>query len=378
MQIYKKTIFSFLIFVSSLVAAKNKESLTDVTYKFDPVKLEQAQDSFHFLRTYVDYYYLLIKENESSLKAISPLLKYAGQCVGDAHAENFGFLLQENLKPLFTMNDIDDFGPCPVVLDIFRFLLSSKLYDQNLSVKNILQSYQDGLNGKKQSKPDILEKMKKTAEENGLSPSHSKVKNQKFIREDGVNEVDRQTQDLILQKTTEALKIDLKLVDLIETSKQGGGSGGLQRYELLVLTDDQKLIHLELKDEIAPSVYPVATGEIPNAAQKIQQAILLEQGKNASSFYGFTEINSHDFFIRPRFAGNIGITLADQKHSSENRDIIIYEAYRLGEIHARSLSPQVSEYAKAISAMKNQDIEDDIANFSDFFNKKYSKLIQKN
>jgi len=39
--------------------------------------------------------------------------------VGDAHPENFGTLLQKDGTSVFTVNDVDDSGPCPLGLICF-------------------------------------------------------------------------------------------------------------------------------------------------------------------------------------------------------------------------------------------------------------------
>jgi hypothetical protein len=374
MRKFKKIILLSVVFVASQAFSKTQNPLTDVNYQFDPIKLQEAQDSFHFLRTYVDYFYLLIKKNQSNLNTVSSLMKYSGLCVGDAHAENFGFLLQNDLEPLFTVNDVDDFGPCPVVLDIFRFMVSSKIDDSTLSIKKILENYQSGLQDDKQPLPEVLKKMKKKAEEDGMSPSSSKIKNQQFIREPGIIEINSETQNLIFAKIQDSLQMNLTILDLVETVKKGGGSGGLQRYEILALNKSRELIHLELKEEITPAIYPVATAPIPDVRTKIMQALAIEQGPNSSPYYGVIELNTRSFLIRPRFSGNQGVTLSDQKNISETRDIMMYEAYRLGQIHSQSLTDKPSHYLKALSDIKIQDLETEVNWFVDFYNSQFKKI----
>src|SRR5262245_7976394 len=80
--------------------------LKDVPYHFDQSKLAAAEDSFHFLRSFVDYFYLLVKGNTSAFKVFPSTEHVSGWCVGDAHPENFGVVLLQDGQPLFTMNDM--------------------------------------------------------------------------------------------------------------------------------------------------------------------------------------------------------------------------------------------------------------------------------
>src|SRR5689334_23290260 len=63
--------------------------LQDVEYTFSVSKSNQADDAFHFLRSYVDYFYLVTAKNQKNLR-VGSLQGFGGWCVGDAHAENFG------------------------------------------------------------------------------------------------------------------------------------------------------------------------------------------------------------------------------------------------------------------------------------------------
>ena len=114
-------------------------------YSFDLQKLAESKTSFHFLRSFVDYFYLTIAQNNKTLGVTKHFSQYSGKCVGDAHPENFGFLFQNDGNPLFTMNDIDDFGPCPMAYDIFRLLTASYLVDSKLSAETLLNAYLFGL-----------------------------------------------------------------------------------------------------------------------------------------------------------------------------------------------------------------------------------------
>ena len=124
-----KTIIKILILLCciNLSQAQEVSSFDDINYQFDASKLDASANTFHFTRSFVDYYYAIIAKNTAQLNIAKAASSFTGWCVGDAHPENFGILLQNNSKSLFSMNDMDDFGPCPLAYDFLRLLVSSRL-----------------------------------------------------------------------------------------------------------------------------------------------------------------------------------------------------------------------------------------------------------
>lgn len=373
MNCFKKLTAIFILFFISSGNVK-AGNFQDVLYTFDAQKNQAAEDSFHFLRSYVDYFYLLIKANKSHLQAFNKLSNVSGWCVGDAHAENFGVLIQKDQSSLFTMNDMDDFGPCPVALDLYRFMVSTKLYDKNIQLDLILRSYLSGLKNDHYPKPDSIKMLLEKSQEKGTGINPKKVSSDRIVRESSMSEVSVKEKDQILFALNQielGLTKNYKVLDLISTRKIGGGSGGLLRYEILI-TDNNHLIQLELKEEIIPSIYPVATAVIPQFSERLQKAINLEQGPMASSLYNSLQLNGRSMLIRPRFSGNMGISLKGNS-KSENTEIIYYEAYTLGVIHSRSLI-NTKEYIKLIKDIKIKDLESDVQGMGKLFDIKFNQL----
>lgn len=361
--------FCFLFNYSNQAHASK---LKDVSYNFDSDKVKAAPDSFHFLRSFVDFFYLVFKKNEGdfNLKRISD---FQGWCVGDAHSENFGVLLLENQSPLFTMNDIDDSGPCPVGLDLFRLMVSSRLYDEKIKLDDLKDAYLAGLKKDGFKVPESILQMISKAQKKGIVPSDKKVLENKIIRDSQVKELsDGEFAGIKRALNTYEHVLDPKfqILDALSTSKIGGGSGGLLRYEVLIKNGNSNL-HLEFKEMVQPSVYPVSEN-IPSAGQRVNNSILFNQGLGASRLYKVVEINGKSFFIRPRFAGNVGVTLEKQS-TSDNREIIQYEAYSLGLIHSRSIH-DLNRWIDKVDSLKKSEWESDVSDMVDFFKKKYKSL----
>jgi hypothetical protein len=344
--------------------------LSDIAYQFDMQKVSVSGDSFHFLRSFVEYYYALISANKNQLN-LSKISSFSGWCVGDAHPENFGIVLQNNLSPMFTMNDMDDFGPCPVAYDLLRLLVSSRLYLSNIDINPILDSYKQGLAGGNMTVPPAVQIMINSAGAAGSRVEPKKINGNSFIRKSSMREVTTEEKRVITDNIESLYKAEgLKIIDLVATSKSGGGSGGLLRYEVLCTVKDQ-LLHLELKELVAPSITPVATAVIDEQSDRMKTALTVEQGKNFSHYYDVLTIIGKEMLLRPRFAGNIGVDLSIS-NEQENTKIIVFEAYVLGRIHAESV--QVSSYLTSLRGISLEQIESDVVALTNLFNRKYNTL----
>lgn len=367
--------FLLALFVISLsiTPAQAGQRLVDVSYSFDSKKLQSAKDTFHFLRTFVDYYYLIAKANKDNLNTLAQVWNNFGWCVGDAHPENFGTLLLNSGPPIFTMNDMDDAGPCPLVLDVFRLMLSSHIYDNDTSGKKILAAYVEGLKGHSYPTPSSVLAMLQKSKKQGMPVSDKDLNGNKLVRLPNSRELSSQEQNQVQQALVpfvNSMGSGAKIIDTYATVKTSGGSFGLLRYEVLI-SAVAGLIHVELKEEVRPSIYPVATAPIPNQAARIAATIRAEMGPNASKLYGVVTVGSKTMLVRPKFNGDNGVSLDDEP---DYKNITQYEGYTLGRIHARTLGGRASQLAKNIEAISEDDWAEDVDQMAKFFRAKFSTV----
>ena len=364
--------FSTGIILLSNLAFAQPITLTDINYNFDQTKVDASEDSFHFLRSFADYYFKIIAKNTHSLNIAKKAGAISGWCVGDAHAENFGILIQEDDSNIFTMNDMDDSGPCPVAYDLLRMLVSTKLYMPNINANEIIKSYTAGLSGKNVKLPNAIKSMDNDATKKGKQISAKKIQGNVFKRKNSMEEVGSDLKVKITSLLQTQYKAEnLRVLDMIATSKIGGGSSGLQRYEILISNSQNQLIHLELKELVAPSITSVATTAIPNQASRIKKTLKIILGEMSSHYYNVFKIQEKDMLLRPKFSGNQGIKLSDSS-DKDNVEIINFEAYILGVIHSNTVN--VSDYSRALDKMDSSDWEDDIKAFTILFNNKFNEL----
>ncbi len=373
MRIKKRAALLSLVYILlTPVAFSSVNLLDDINYTFDQTKLNASLDTFHFMRSFVDYYYRLAAINRKNLNVFQKTEQFSGWCAGDAHAENFGILLLENGSTTFTINDMDDSGPCPIVLDLMRILASSRLYNPNIKTQNILNSYMDGLQGKTVSIPATIDSMSMEASAKGIQIASKDLQGKSFKRKSSMSEVDLQSKTLLISMLQNQFQDEsLKVLDIVANSKIGGGSGGLLRFEILISNSKNQLIHLELKELVTPSIAPVATSALPDQATRMKNSLEIDQGKNYSHYYNIFNFQEKSFLLRPKFSGNLGVTLSNL-NDIEIEEIINYESYILGKIHAKSVN--IKEYGQAINSLILESWQEDISAMTELFNKKFSEL----
>src|SRR5215510_4325387 len=108
-------------------------------------KINKASNPFFLYRALVPLYYKMLADG--AVQALVPSGAAHGWCAGDAHPENFGALLQKDGSVVFSLNDMDDAGPCPLWADALRFFTAVKLHDKHIDLDPLLNAYRDGVEG---------------------------------------------------------------------------------------------------------------------------------------------------------------------------------------------------------------------------------------
>jgi hypothetical protein len=333
--------------------------LRDVAYTFDLKKLNAAKDSFDFFRSFVDYFYLVAKANESALSILQPPAKTSfptAVCVGDAHLENFGFLLQKSGQTLFTSNDIDDSEVAPAVVELFRFLVSARIYDSSVSIDELLDAYTDGVSNIARRPPQVVDEMLAKSRSNSTAPSKNDVKNERFIQPSEARRLEVQE---LKDVSAEMQKLSgrWKIVDTYAIKKISGGSGGMLRYEVLLKGTKGRLLHIELKEETVSSLAPFVSSPL-TIESRILRALDATLDSSIDSHYRVVTIIGRQMLVRPRYSAHVGVNL-DKNSRAENRELMTYEAFTLGKLHLRTIS-DASEWLRLLKAASRTDWENDV------------------
>lgn len=333
-------------------------------------KIGAADSAFMFYRSFVTNFYDALKTSPLKMNALAPLLSHTGWMLGDVHPGNFGAVLHEDGTPAFTMNDLDDGGHGPLVLDLVRFMGASRLADSTLDLAGIINAYREGLEGAPAPKCRYVSKIVKEAGKSGKRPASSdyNAKAQVLIRSSKETRNVRNTDLKRLETALDSLfPGKFKMHDAVEVIRSKGGSGGLHRYRVLLKYRHDPgagpyWVVMELKEMVGSGMAAFAVPGPPSPKERIDQGLRYTVGGDHSSLFRFAQVKGVPMTVRPRFEGGLNIDLV-HVHGTDLSSLILFEAWKLGEIHSRSADDPAS-YLRAIRqfpAESLSDISEDIA-----------------
>ena len=258
-----------------------------------------------FLRSFVTTFYTDLKD----IKGAGPI----GTSFGDAHLENFGFVIFAD-GPHYVYNDFDDAGPCPIGLDILRYLTSVRLYEKDnpKEAERLARRYIQIVYGEEKAESldeafhfDSKKKKKKNLERytsKGLflaSPELSRAMPSDLGK----------IKAMFLNSTP---LNSFKVHDVAISGKEVGGSAGLDRLWILVdgtIAGDSDI--LECKQLIAPGTAAGNWGEIPKARLEWLTRELWPSFKPVDHVE--TVLNNVPFLLRSRTKGSLELADFSEK-----------------------------------------------------------------
>ncbi len=304
---------SFNLHAQSVLKFANKKvsfELLRSTYKhlsdesFN-LKLSGSLDSpLLFYRSFVNTFYA-----EMSAQGKSGI---TSTCFGDAHPENFGFILF-NDKTRFIFNDLDDSGRCSFEFDLLRYFVATSLAFNDLRLlSNLINQFTEVM-----EEPSKAQKI-----DPSLIPSLSK-KNKKILEKYSYKNNFNNHSELISIGSTEKQKIikellkislfqKISLLDVVRIKRETGGSGGLDRYWLLVKNSVGELDILELKEIVSPALSFLETQPIQSSFERLEALKNDLWGENPI-FYHAIILNNQNYLIRSRTKDDVSIEKLTKK-----------------------------------------------------------------
>lgn len=168
-------------------------------------------------------------------------------CFGDAHPENFGFITFTD-GPRYVFNDLDDAGPGFAALDALRYFTTLEIFLAGAKVMGgLMELYEDILQGKEPPRelpaamvPDIAasdaRELERWTSGEAFRFDEPKV---------GLSRVDAGTSQHLVEAVTQlASNARLRVLEIARREREGGGSGGLDRYLLLARDEASEALHL--------------------------------------------------------------------------------------------------------------------------------------
>jgi len=309
-------------------------------------KIAAASSPFQFYRSFIPLFYFYLAEDASLNVSLTKWQDHRGWCVGDAHIENFGIIYFAGEEARFTVNDLDDGAPCPLMLDYLRFLTGVLLFDDDFDLERVHRMYVSTLEGEevKLSTPvqGLLDKSNDRATEIKKKQLVSKSRLQ---RESGSLDLSKKFKDEVVSKLKFFLETDLQLLDSYRYVRDRGGSFGGERIRVLVElknaqgSEGEALQVFEIKEmKFLPGVFPVQTAseKVLSTQARIEKSMGLLFGKNSrKTLHGYAQMDGRDFLIRPLWSGNQGISPEDFSDDDLEK-VIRDQAETLGAFHRLS------------------------------------------
>ncbi len=285
-------------------------------------------DAHKFLRSFPPYYYKLAED--LNLKAIlGDVYQYKSVIAGDPHVENFG-VRTFNGELRILINDFDDLSEGNTILDVVRLLTSMKLSGHKVDKKfteKFIKRYAEGLKLKKENYSKVTKKFFKEAEKERprLAAKKYDAKTKKFLSKREPFE-DIEQKDYVF--FTEKFSSLGSLRDGYKYVKESGGSGGLDRFELL-FEKEGEIFWVEVKEWDVPGINAGLGTEAPSYAKRLEHVLKYDQPELPISTISF---QNKVFQVREVSDRQIDITLDDIK-KADMEDLYLDLAYALGRFH---------------------------------------------
>jgi hypothetical protein len=308
------------------------------------------KDPHKFYRSFPPLYFKII-EDLNLEQDLGSVFKHQSVIGGDVHVENFGVRpFKGKLKIL--INDFDDLSEGHTVIDVIRLLTSMKLsgYDVDKKfIKEFMQRYLEGIKGEKENFSEATMRFFKTAK---------KVKRIDKKKIDVTAKTFLKKREPSFDMTEKEIKAWEKImtpygtvVDQYKYVKESGGSGGLDRFELLIEKDGE-LIWVEAKEWDVPGINAGLNTTPPTYQKRIEYVHRYDQPEFPSQT---AKYNGKTFFLREINDSHTGLSL-DEIKKNEMKDLYLDEAYALGDFH-RTFDAS-KEYISDIKNLKAGSIED--------------------
>ncbi|MBF0190873.1 MAG: DUF2252 family protein [Magnetococcales bacterium] len=356
----------------------------DILNKIHPTDITDPPSAFLFFRAFVPYFSDAV-ERKQLLDALDIAKKrYRCWCVGDPHLENFGVLAQfrrhKREQILFTMNDPDDGGYGYPAMDLLRYLTGCRLAGRDVvgkgktihhRLKAIIHAYRQGL--KDDHWPKSLHAVLAFLDQRGIKgktqdkvrdgmqpgctadPKGFNAATGTLIRENSSEShysISTQEQSLIRAKIAQEFSDHYTLSDLIQFSKQSGGSGGLIQYRVLLKRRKSarkkwpKWVILDVKPLVRAGIYPVFRDHLtPRVSTSLDPKIIRKRANtslrrervgNHCYFNRATVLDSMGpFLLRVRWRGQFNVNT--QKHVEKDHALMRAEAWVMGMVHRKTL-----------------------------------------
>ena len=340
-------------------------------------RIKNASDRHKFLRSFIPYYYKHAFELRDKLPVYHKLKKHTGQIAGDAHVENFGFIVNNDNRPVFTLNDFDDVAEAPLFLDVMR-LSQSASYIGDFKQKKLIEAYRQGLTGSVHKKSKYIKKLEEKSLKEGADGKAKFTKTPdgpRFaVKTEPATDATSEEVDMIRKIITNKYGTTARLHDSYSTMKLSGGSAFGKRYHGLIEYKDEMHI-VEFKEILDGGVGGHWTNKSVTNEERVNKALETYLGGQLSNNLDVIKIEDKYYFLRLKLDGNESIDL-NSVSKKELPLVIEDEFYLLGQLHRRSLGNNdqgVANYVADLNTVTPEDWEKSVEVMKKDIKKAYKK-----
>lgn len=253
-----------------------------------------------------------------------------GLAVGDAHILNFGYTFIGG-RYHFALEDIDDVGTAPLLLDFTRFVVSSEVLNSDISTYELLEVYLQGLHGKQ---PIPVKKIK---EEFDGRPDWDTEKLEEL---DPLKESSASAKALY-SAVEKDLKTALQVSDFDDVRvriKDSGGSKGNIRFWVSVHENGETQVY-EFKQLSAPAT--AAWGRQASPRSRFTNATKIY--RRSSKEFQIIETGKGSFYLRPRYdqPEPVEDLVEDYPKSKRLKNYSLFVAQAMGIMHGQQAGGRV-------------------------------------
>lgn len=332
------------------------------------LRFQNAKDKHKFMRAFIPYYYKEAFDVKEALPVYQKLKAHKGQMIGDAHVENFGFIVSNKGVPKFTFNDYDDVAEAPVFLDVLRHYQSAS-YMTDSKKKKLIEAYKMGVLGIKRPYSSYIQKLEVKAKKGGFTTKADILETPhgpKFASKDEPNFGLTAKEKTSVEKVfKDKFGTKIKLHDVYRTMKESGGSAFGTRYHALVELNGQ-IQFIELKQVMEGGV--VAWTKKTNDSKRVKSSMQTFLGDDFDQRLDVVNVGKDPYQLRFKSKGNVSIDFAELSEKQMDQ-VIQDEIYLIGQLHRTSLggtdksvsayvkdfeTTTIEEWDKSVEIMKNK------------------------
>ncbi len=289
---------------------------------------ESLESPLMFYRSFPISFYKDIKLVETAKEGI---------CLGDGHIDNFGFILFEKYTK-YLFNDLDDSGLCPLPLDALRYFSSLHFFSlSNAQIQELISYYIAHLEGTP-NVPDMPESLVEDLEKKRLKNLKKFTLDNHFILDDEVIATSDEIKTQVTQVVTKKF-LNLKVYDVAAYLKENGGSGGLNRYWVLIENQESQFDIIELKQRASPATLFSTTSQTPLELESLAKNIWGE----LPVYFEELELNGMNYQVRSRTKEDINLSKVDASQREAVLKIqvaFIARHHKLYEVQAHKRSAE--------------------------------------